>query len=215
MGARVVVHGVAVASVLFMVRIGLTGGIGSGKSTVASMLEARGAVLIDADAIARELVEPGQPALEALVSEFGASILQPDGSLSRATLARLAFGDPGATDRLNAIMHPLIAAESRRRMDSAPSDAVVVYDMPLLVETGQASLVDLVVVVDVPEEVQLERAVGLRGLDAEDVRRRMAVQATRDQRRAVADVVIENSGSLDETEAQVDRLWRTLDEASS
>lgn len=198
-----------------MRRIGLTGGIGSGKSTVAGMLEARGAVIIDADAIARGLVEPGQPALVALVDEFGESILQPDGSLSRASLASLAFRDPGTTDRLNAIMHPLIAEESRRLMDSAPSDAVVVYDMPLLVETGQQSLVDMVVVVDVPEEMQVERAVGMRGLDAEDVRRRMAVQATRDQRRAVADVVIENSGSLDETEAQVDRLWRTLDEASS
>lgn len=198
-----------------MRRIGLTGGIGSGKSTVAGMLEARGAVIIDADAIARGLVEPGQPALEALVDEFGESILQPDGSLSRASLASLAFRDPGTTDRLNAIMHPLIADESRRLMDSAPSGAVVVYDMPLLVETGQQSLVDMVVVVDVPEEMQVERAVGMRGLDAEDVRRRMAVQATRDQRRAVADVVIENSGSLDETEAQVDRLWHTLDEASS
>ena len=198
-----------------MRRIGLTGGIGSGKSTVAGMLEARGAVIIDADAIARGLVEPGQPALVALADEFGESILQPDGSLSRASLASLAFRDPGTTDRLNAIMHPLIADESRRLMDSAPSDAVVVYDMPLLVETGQQSLVDMVVVVDVPEEMQVERAVGMRGLDAEDVRRRMAVQATRDQRRAVADVVIENSGSLDETEAQVDRLWRTLDEASS
>ena len=198
-----------------MVRIGLTGGIGSGKSTVAGMLEARGAVIIDADAIARGLVEPGQPALVALVDEFGESILQPDGSLSRASLASLAFRDPGTTDRLNAIMHPLIADESRRLMESAPSGAVVVYDMPLLVETGQQSLVDMVVVVDVPEEMQVERAVGLRGLEAEDVRRRMAVQATRDERRAVADVVIENSGSLDETEAQVDRLWRTLDEAES
>lgn len=198
-----------------MVRIGLTGGIGSGKSTVAGMLEARGAVIIDADAIARGLVEPGQPALVALVDEFGESILQPDGSLSRASLASLAFRDPGTTDRLNAIMHPLIAEESRRLMESAPSGAVVVYDMPLLVETGQQSLVDMVVVVDVPEEMQVERAVCLRGLEAEDVRRRMAVQATRDERQAVADVVIENSGSLDETEAQVDRLWRTLEEAAS
>lgn len=198
-----------------MRRIGLTGGIGSGKSTVARMLEVRGAVLIDADAIARELVEPGQPALDALVREFGTGILQPDGSLSRATLAKLAFENPGATERLNAIMHPLIAAESRRRMDSARPDSVVIYDMPLLVETGQASLVDTVVVVDVPEDVQLERAVRLRGLDAEDVRRRMEVQATREERCAVADVVIDNAGSLDETEAQVALLWRSLEEAVS
>ncbi len=198
-----------------MRRIGLTGGIGSGKSTVASMLASRGAVLIDADAIARELVEPGEPALEALVDEFGSSILQPDGSLSRATLASIAFRDPGATERLNAIMHPLIAEESRRRMDAAPVDSVVVYDMPLLVETGQQSLVDVVVVVDAPEDVQIERAVGMRGLEEQDVRRRIALQASREERRSVADVVIDNSGSRDETEEQVDRLWRHLREDPS
>lgn len=198
-----------------MRRIGLTGGIGSGKSTVAAMLEARGAVIIDADAIARELVEPGQPALDALVREFGTTILQLDGSLSRASLASLAFRDPEATDRLNAIMHPLIAEESRRRMDAAPVDAVIVYDMPLLVETGQQSLVDAVVVVDVPEEVQVERAVGLRGLEEQDVRRRIGLQSTRENRRAVADIVIDNSGSRDETEAQVERLWRSLQGATA
>lgn len=198
-----------------MRRIGLTGGIGSGKSTVASMLASRGAVLIDADAIARELVEPGEPALEALVDEFGPSILQPDGSLSRATLASIAFRDPGATERLNAIMHPRIAEESRRRMDEAPDDSVVVYDMPLLVETGQQSLVDVVVVVDAPEDVQIERAVGMRGLEEQDVRRRIALQASREERRSVADVVIDNSGSRDETEEQVDRLWRHLREDAS
>lgn len=198
-----------------MRRIGLTGGIGSGKSTVASMLASRGAVLIDADAIARELVEPGEPALEALVDEFGSSILQPDGSLSRATLASIAFRDPGATERLNAIMHPRIAEESRRRMDEAPDDSVVVYDMPLLVETGQQSLVDVVVVVDAPEDVQIERAVGMRGLEEQDVRRRIALQASREERRSVADVVIDNSGSRDETEEQVDRLWRHLREDAS
>jgi dephospho-CoA kinase len=200
-----------------MKRIGLTGGIGSGKSTVARMLAERGAVLVDADQIARELVEPGGPALAELVTEFGPRILQADGSLSRGELAALAFSDPRATERLNAIMHPLIGAEAQRRLDDEPEAAVVVYDMPLLVETGQEDLVDLVVVVDVPEAVQLDRAVRLRGLDGADVQRRMSVQATRAERLARADVVIDNSGSLPQTHEQVDQLWDrlTVSEASN
>lgn len=193
-----------------MVRIGLTGGIGSGKSTVAALLAEHGAVVIDADQIARDLVEPGEPALAALVTEFGPRILQADGSLSRGELARLAFSDPVATERLNAIMHPLIGAESARRMAAGPSDGVVVYDMPLLVEAGQRDLVDLVVVVDVPEEIQVDRAVRQRGLDEEDVRRRMEVQAVREDRLAVADVVIDNSGDLAATRAQVEALWAQI-----
>jgi len=193
-----------------MIRLGLTGGIGSGKSTVAGMLAARGAVVIDADQIARDLVEPGGEALAELVTEFGPRILQQDGSLSRGELAGLAFSDPRATERLNAIMHPLIRAEAERRLAQAPASRVVVYDMPLLVETGQADLVDVVVVVDVPEEVQVDRAVRLRGLDEEDVRRRMEVQATRAERRAAADVVIDNDGDLRDTQAQVDALWESL-----
>jgi dephospho-CoA kinase len=191
-------------------RVGLTGGIGSGKSTVAAMLEERGAVLVDADGIARELVEPGGEALAELVTEFGPRILREDGSLSRGELAALAFSDPRATTRLNAIMHPLIRAEAQRRISAVPGAAVVVYDMPLLVETGQADLVDVVVVVDVPEEVQVDRAVRLRGLDEEDVQRRMAVQASRDARLGAADVVIDNSGDVESTRSQVDRLWLTL-----
>lgn len=190
-----------------MKRLGLTGGIGSGKSTVARMLAERGAVVVDADQIARELVEPGGAALAALVTEFGPRILQADGTLSRGELAALAFSDPRATERLNAIMHPLIRAEAQRRMADEPEAAVVVYDMPLLVETGQADLVDLVVVVDVPEADQLDRAVRLRGLDEADVHRRMGVQASRADRLAQADVVIDNSGSLPQTHAQVDQLW--------
>lgn len=193
-----------------MIRLGLTGGIGSGKSTVAGMLAARGAVVIDADQIARDLVEPGGEALAELVTEFGPRILQQDGSLSRGELAALAFSDPRATERLNAIMHPLIRAEAERRLAQAPASRVVVYDMPLLVETGQADLVDVVVVVDVPEEVQVDRAVRLRGLDEEDVRRRMEVQATRAERRAAADVVIDNAGDLQATQAQVDAVWTSL-----
>ncbi len=193
-----------------MRRVGLTGGIGSGKSTVATMLEARGAVVVDADLIARQLVEPGGAALAELVTEFGPRILAADGSLSRAELAAMAFSDQRATDRLNAIMHPLIGAEAARQLDEQPEAAVVVYDMPLLVETGQADLVDIVVVVDVPEDVQVDRAVRLRGLDEADVMRRMAVQASRADRLAAADVVIDNAGPLSETEAQVDVLWASL-----
>ena len=190
-----------------MIRIGLTGGIGSGKSTVATMLAERGAVIIDADRISRAIVEPGGEALAALVTEVGPRILQENGSLSRGELASLAFSEQQATARLNAIMHPLIREESARRLREAPQAPAVVYDMPLLVETGQQDLVDLVVVADVPEEVQLDRAVRLRGLDPVDVRRRMEVQASREVRLAAADVVIDNSGDLAQTQAQVSRLW--------
>ena len=193
-----------------MRRVGLTGGIGSGKSTVATVLEARGAVVVDAGLIARPLVEPGGAALAVLVTEFGPRILAADGSLSRGELAAMAFSDQRATERLNAIMHPLIREEAARQLEERPEAAVVVYDMPLLVETGQADLVDVVVVVDVPEETQVDRAVRLRGLDEADVMRRMAVQASRSDRLAAADVVIDNNGPLSETEAQVDVLWGSL-----
>ena len=193
-----------------MKRIGLTGGIGSGKSTVARMLADLGAVVIDADQISRELVEPGEPALAALVAEFGPRILREDGSLNRGELAALAFSDARGTERLNAIMHPLIRAESQRRLDLAPADGVVVYDMPLLLETGQRDLVDAVIVVDVPEETQVSRAVGLRGLDEADVRRRMQAQVARQERLDQADLVIDNAGSLEETRAQVAHAWHDL-----
>ena len=193
-----------------MLRLGLTGGIGAGKSTVAALLADHGAVIIDADAIAREIVQPGTPALVELVDAFGVGILRDDGSLNRGELARLAFADPDAAARLNGIMHPAIRAESERRIaDAAARGAsVVVYDMPLLVETGQQDHFDVVVVVDVPEEMQVERAVTLRGLDEDDVRRRMQVQASREQRRAAADVVIDNSGDREATARQVEALWQ-------
>lgn len=193
-----------------MRRIGLTGGIGSGKSTVATMLAELGAVVIDADQVSRELVEPGMPALEELTDAFGTGILRPDGTLNRGRLAELAFASPQGTAKLNEIMHPRIAKESARRMAAAPAAPFVVYDMPLLVETGQADVVDVVVVVDLPESEQVRRAVELRGLDPEDVRRRMRVQATRQQRKAAADYVIDNSGSLERTRAQVEDLWQEL-----
>ena len=190
-------------------KLGLTGGIGSGKSTVAAMFATLGAVVIDADAISRELVEPGQPALQALVDEFGDGIIAPDGSLRRSELANIAFQDRTATERLNAIMHPLIRAESERRLAAAASSGVVLYDMPLLFETDQVKLVDVVVVVDVPEALQVKRAVG-RGLDEEDVRRRMEVQVSRSLRVTEADFVIDNSGSLRATERQVRGIWDEL-----
>jgi dephospho-CoA kinase len=190
-------------------RIGLTGGIGSGKSTVASMLAAKGAVIIDADQISREIVEPGQPALDEIVAVFGPGVLREDGTLNRGELARLAFADKDQTKRLNAIMHPRISAESSARISAAPAGSIVVYDMPLLVETKQDSAVDHVIVVDVPVETQRERAIG-RGLEAEDVDRRIEAQATREQRLAVAHTVIDNSGSIEKTQAQVDSLWASL-----
>ncbi len=188
-------------------RVGLTGGIGSGKSTVARMFAERGAVIVDADQIARDIVEPGGLALQALVAEFGSGILQPNGTLSRGELARIAFSDPDATARLNAIMHPLIRAESERQLSAQPDSTIVVYDMPLLVESGQDAVVDVVVVVDVPEEIQLDRAIDLRGLDEEDVRRRMSLQASREERLAAADFVIDNSSDLVLTALQVDDVW--------
>lgn len=190
-----------------MLRVGLTGGIGSGKSTVAGMLSKLGAVIIDADQVARDLVEPGQPALGELVEAFGSQILHPDGRLNRGVLAAAAFGSAERTGVLNSIMHPRIAAESKRRLEAAADAQVVVYDMPLLAETGQQGLVDIVIVVDVPVEEQVRRAVSGRGMDPADVQRRIQAQASREERRAIADLVIDNSGSLEQTRAQVLRAW--------
>lgn len=190
-------------------RIGLTGGIGSGKSTVAAMLADRGAVIIDADRISREIVEPGMPALAEIVAVFGARVLRPDGTLNRGELARLAFADKAMTKRLNAIMHPRISTESASRIASAPPGAVVIYDMPLLVETGQAAAVDHVIVVDMPVELQRERAID-RGMEPADVDRRIEAQATREQRLAIANSVIDNSGTLERTQEQVNALWASL-----
>jgi dephospho-CoA kinase len=197
-----------------MRRVGLTGGIGSGKSTVASLLKERGATVIDADAIARQVVEPGSETLAELVAEFGHRILREDGSLNRGELAAVAFADRIATERLNEIMHPAIKAETARLLEAAGDAAIVIHDMPLLLETGQQDLVDIVVVVDVPEDVQRERAVGQRGLSLDDVERRMAAQVMRSERLAHADVVIDNSGTRENTARQVDSLWERLTQAS-
>lgn len=188
-------------------RVGLTGGIGSGKSTVAAMLALKGASIVDADVIARTIVEPGSPVLERLAEEFGSDIIDDSGALRRAVLAERAFATERGTRHLNDITHPAIRELAEVEISSAEATSdVVVYEMPLLVETGQVSLVDLVVVVDVPEDLQIERAVA-RGLDEHDVRQRMTHQATRERRLESADHVIDASGSLEATQARVDELW--------
>ncbi|WP_097185711.1 dephospho-CoA kinase [Blastococcus haudaquaticus] len=189
-----------------MLRIGLTGGIGSGKSTVSALLAARGAVIVDADRIAREVVEPGTPGLAAVVDAFGADVLAADGSLDRAALAAVVFADADARRRLDGIVHPLVRARATELAGAAPPDAVVVHDVPLLVETGQASSYDLVLVVQAEEGIRVARLVQ-RGLTAEDARARMGAQASDEDRRAVADVVLDNSGTHEELAAQVDRFW--------
>ncbi|SEL43212.1 dephospho-CoA kinase [Blastococcus sp. DSM 46786] len=189
-----------------MLRIGLTGGIGSGKSTVSRLLVELGAVLVDADRIAREVLEPGTPGLAAVVAEFGDGVLSADGSLDRAALAAIVFSDEGARRRLDALVHPLVRQRSAALVAAAPDDAVLVNDVPLLVETGQAGSYDLVVVVAAERETRVARLVG-RGLGEADARARIAAQATDEQRRAVADVVLDNSGTPEQLAEQVDRFW--------
>ncbi|MGY1701097.1 dephospho-CoA kinase [Geodermatophilus sp. SYSU D00766] len=189
-----------------MLRIGLTGGIGSGKSTVAALLAARGALVVDSDAIAREVVEPGTPGLAAVADAFGPQVLTADGALDRAALASIVFRDPRARARLDGIVHPLVRARAQEVVAEAPPDAVVVQDVPLLVETGQAGRFDLVLVVETDLETRLARLVR-RGLSEDDARARIAAQATDEQRRAVADVVLDNSGDPDALARQVEDLW--------
>jgi dephospho-CoA kinase len=191
------------------VRIGLTGGVGSGKSTVAGLLARNGALVISADALAREVVEPGSPGLAALIERFGAGILTPDGALDRAALARLAFTDDRARADLNAIVHPLVGRRSAEIMAELPDDAVVIYDVPLLVENDLSGGFDVVVVVEADVETRVRRLVR-RGLTEDGARARIAVQATDEQRRAVADEIIRNDGSPDELAAAVDELWERL-----
>jgi dephospho-CoA kinase len=195
-----------------VLKVGLTGGIGSGKSEAARLLAHRGAVVVDADALARDVVAPGTAGFAAVVAEFGAGILAGDGSIDRPALGRLVFGDPAALRRLEAIVHPQVARRSAELMAAAPADAVVVYDVPLLVEKDLAGDYDVVVVVDVPEQVQLRRLVEARGMSEGDALARIRAQATRAQRRAVADVVIDNSGSREELDRRVDAVWRLLEE---
>jgi dephospho-CoA kinase len=187
--------------------VGLTGGAGAGKSTVAARLRELGAVVIDADALAREVLEPGSDGLAEVVKAFGDGVLHPDGSLDRAALAAVVFADPERRRRLEAITHPRIAGRTSELLADAPADAVVVHDIPLLVEKAMAPAYDLVVVVDAPEEERVRRLVR-RGLPEDDARARIAAQATRADRQEVADVWLENNGSADELRAAVDALWK-------
>ncbi|HKS44530.1 MAG TPA: dephospho-CoA kinase [Amycolatopsis sp.] len=190
-----------------MLRVGLTGGIGAGKSTVATRLAEHGAVLIDADAIAREVVEPGTGGLAELTAAFGEDILAADGTLDRSALAAKAFRDEASRLRLNGIMHPRIGARATELMSAAAPDAIVVHDVPLLVEGGLGERYHLVIVVDAPVETRVLRLVEVRGMAEEDARARVAAQAGEAQRRAAADVWLDNSGAPDVVLAEVDRLW--------
>ncbi|GAA3544040.1 dephospho-CoA kinase [Kribbella ginsengisoli] len=192
-----------------MLRIGLTGGIGSGKSSVSSRLAARGAVVIDSDVLAREVVARGTDGLAEVVAAFG-DVLTAEGELDRPAVGRIVFGDEVARRKLEAIIHPRVRARAAEIESAAPGDAVVVHDIPLLVETGQGGNFDLVLVVDVPQEVQVERLTRDRGMTDAEAKARIASQATREQRLAVADLVVENSGSLDELDARIEELWPGL-----
>ncbi len=193
--------------------IGLTGGIASGKSTVARRLAEHGAVHVDADQIAREVVEPGTPALAEIADAFGDGVLNPDGSLNRAALGAIVFSDEGARLRLNGITHPAVLRTSTARFEDAgrtDPDAVVVYDVPLLVESANAYPFDLIVVAHAAAETRIRRLVELRGMDADEATRRIRSQASDDERLAVADVVIDTDGSLQNTLSQTDELWESL-----
>ncbi|WDF34726.1 dephospho-CoA kinase [Arthrobacter agilis] len=190
-----------------MLRIGLTGGIAAGKSAVAAELGRLGAVIVDADVIARDVVAPGTAGLEEVVRAFGHGVLGPDGALDRPVLGRLVFGDDAARERLNGIVHPRVRAEAARQIASAPADAVVVEDIPLLVETQQAARFHLVLVVDAPDEVRIERMVRRRGMDRGDAVQRIAAQASRSERLAAADALLVNDLALEDLLAATAALW--------
>lgn len=196
-----------------MPRIALTGGIASGKSTVARMLEARGVVIVDSDVLAREVVEPGTEGLAAIVDRFGDAVLQPDGSLDRARLGSLVFADAQARADLNAIVHPLVRRRAEQLEASAPAGALVVQVIPLLVEAGLVEGFDHVVVVDVAEAEQLRRLMSRNGFSYDEAMARIRAQASREERLRVADTVIDSSGSLSETETQVQALFDRLRKA--
>jgi dephospho-CoA kinase len=225
-----------------VLRVGLTGGIGSGKSEVSRRLEDHGAVIIDADVAAREVVVPGSPGLARIAEAFGKGVLSPDGSLNRERLGEIVFRDPGLREKLNAIVHPLVrewmraaegaavqAAGSQRSASASSASAssasassasassasatggpIIVHDVPLLAESRGKGGFDVVIVVDVPPELQVERLVSQRGMAPDQARARMAAQASREQRLAVADVVIDNSGTLDDLDRRVAEVWADL-----
>lgn len=192
-----------------MLKVGLTGGMGSGKSTVARRFAELGAAIIDADQIARDVVEPGEPALAELAEAFGEGILLDDGSLNRGELAKRAFVSAEKTELLNSITHPRIEQRTEEQFNAA-GDAIIVFDSPLLIEMGQSDAQDLVVVVHTPVEVRLDRLVESRGVDREDAKQRIAKQISDDKRLQFADVVLENSGTEEELLHQVDRIWERI-----
>jgi dephospho-CoA kinase len=197
-----------------MLLVGLTGGIGSGKSTVAAMLEARGAAVIDADGISRQILEPGGLAFQPVVERFGAQVVAADGRIDRAALAAVAFGDPAALADLNGLTHPAIGQVMAERMtELAATSPVVVLDIPLLnIDTKDRFQFGAVIVVDTPEDVAVERLVGQRAFTEADARARVAAQISREERRALADLVIDNAGDRAALEADVDRAWAWLSE---
>ncbi len=196
-------------------RVGLTGGVASGKSTVAAMLADLGAVIIDADALAREVVQRGTPGLDAVVTEFGEKLLAPDGQLDRPAMGRLVFNDASARARLEAIVHPLVHQRVVELEAQALDDAVVVHDIPLLAESGRAGTFDAVIVVDAPPEVQLQRMLEERGWTGEDARSRIAAQATREDRLAIATHVIVNTGTREDLRTQVAEVFADVVSAGS
>jgi len=193
-----------------MILVGLTGGIGSGKSTVSTLLAAKGAVIIDGDVIARELQQPGTPVLEAIVARFGDDVIDANYELNRAVLAAIVFPQPDELAALNAIVHPALAIEIRRRIDAEMSgDRVVVLDMPLLAENPRTGLCG-VVVVDIDPKIARERLINFRQMKRDDVDARMARQSSREQRQAVADLIIDNSGDQHNLQKEVDRAWEWM-----
>ncbi|HEX2064090.1 MAG TPA: dephospho-CoA kinase [Acidimicrobiales bacterium] len=193
--------------------VGVTGGIGSGKSTVSALLGERGAVVVDADQLARQVVEPGGPAYQAVVDRFGPGVVAPDGTLDRARLGEVVFSDPRARTALEAVTHPPIRRAMVERVAQAGPDDVVVLVVPLLAEAGTEGLpLDAVVVVDCPVEKAVARLVARRDMAEDDVRSRVAAQATRDERLRIADFVVDNSGDLEQLAAEVDRCWAWLDD---
>jgi dephospho-CoA kinase len=192
------------------VRVGLTGGVASGKSTVSSMLRELGAVVIDADQLAREVVAPGTEGLAEIVAAFGDGVLTPEGDLDRPAMGAIVFGDEEARRRLEEIIHPRVRRRGVELEAAAGSDAVVVHDIPLLAETGQADAFDAVVVVDVPVETQVRRMVDLRGMSREEAEARIAAQASRQERLAVATYVIDNTGTIEDLRERVAELFGSL-----